>query len=82
MKEKKPENGQAIDCPYCGHRGKVIRVFDDGHVDVCHKAGKRKVVANSGMEVEVESFIDGCSRDGKIGSDHHAKKLDMIEEDF
>lgn len=67
--DTKHENGDKILCPYCAKPGTVIRVFADGSVDICHKFGKRKTVAAAtGKTIEVNSFIDGCSRHGKLGS--------------
>ena len=68
----KPVIGDTIVCPYCRRKGQVMRVFDDGdhgyHVDVSHLSERRMVRSQAtGIEIEMEVFVDGCSKDGKIG---------------
>lgn len=69
--EKKVQPGEKIKCPYCGRDGIVLKVFEKG-MDVSHEVGKRTFISQvTGQSFEVDAFLDGCSMDGKIGSNNH-----------
>lgn len=66
--KNKFSTGDKVSCPYCGKTGKVMKVWGDGSMDVFHEEGKRKVRSSStGKILELNCFLDGCSRHGKLG---------------
>lgn len=71
VKQAAPAVGDKIKCPYCGLPGITLKIFDD-YIDVEHVTGKRTFVSKvTGKPFEVDAFLDGCSKHGKIGSNHH-----------
>ncbi len=75
MAKKTVETGEKVTCPYCGRPGYVGRVFANHTFDVTHKIGTKTFVGKvSGKAIKVESFDDGCSVHGKLGSDHWSRE--------
>ncbi len=81
-KKRELANGDKIACPYCGKPGVVMKSHEA--VSIIHATGKRKILTAGGVLVEVESFLDGCSNEGKIGANNHRVEVAAapVEEEF
>ncbi len=82
MSTKKVEHqyGQKITCPYCGKEGKFLRAWGDDSVDVLHLEGEKTLINHAtGEPFVIKTFLDGCSKHGKLGSHHMPKSREELE---
>ncbi len=77
MATKKSNNGDRIDCPYCGRKGVATYSHDD--LAVVHLVEWRDLPGQNGGTIKASVLVDGCSRFGKMGELATPQKLDYEE---
>lgn len=60
MAKKKLDNGDRVECPYCGRQGKVA-LNQGGPISVVHRIERGEIAsAGSGLTIECDIVIDAC----------------------
>lgn len=77
-KKREIHADETVECPYCGNRGRAFHC--QGSLLIAHKVEKRTFVGKAtGALIPYASFVDGCSSEGRIGSDNIAKEEEVEE---